>query len=142
VHDSKQADYGSNTDPFANIRSCEAFGIPAWVGAMVGANDNISRLKNVAQGKLLENDPIADAFRDLAVFAIIGWVLWEETRYSGLETKEPQKKKYWNPLSPEPLGWQVAPTVEPRSILEPMSTEMSTENMHKFKVDLSPKSRT
>src|SRR6266487_1952918 len=39
LHDRKQKDYGSNTDPFANVRASQDFGVPAWVGALVRLND-------------------------------------------------------------------------------------------------------
>ena len=37
MHDRKQADYGRTTDPFANVRASEDFGIPGYIGALAGS---------------------------------------------------------------------------------------------------------
>jgi hypothetical protein len=76
----KQQDYGSDTDPFANVRASEEFGVLPWVGALIRANDKVKRLKNAANGRLLVNEPIEDSFRDAAVYFVIAWTLWEEQR--------------------------------------------------------------
>lgn len=84
LHDRKQADYGVVGDPFRNVRNSEDFGIPPWVGAIVRANDKMRRLQTAAQqvvaGKdvSLKNESIIDSFRDLAVYAVIAEVLYEE----------------------------------------------------------------
>ena len=81
MHDRKQLDYGRDDDPFANVRSTEDWGQPAWVGAMIRATDKMRRLQKVAQGGTLSNESAEDSFMDLAVYAIIGLVLYrEETR--------------------------------------------------------------
>lgn len=78
LHDRKQADYGSPSDPFANVRSSEEFGVPAWVGAVIRGNDKMSRIKSfVRRGELL-NESLEDSLRDLAVYAVIALVLYEE----------------------------------------------------------------
>lgn len=78
LHDKKAADYSSGTDPFANVRSSEEFGVPAWVGAMVRGNDKVSRIKSFIRNGTLKNEALEDSLRDLAVYAIIALVLWEE----------------------------------------------------------------
>jgi hypothetical protein len=84
LHDRKQADYGSTGDPFRNVRNSEDFGIPAWVGAIVRANDKMRRLQTASEQVLagqdvsLKNESIIDSFRDLAVYAIIAEVLYRE----------------------------------------------------------------
>jgi len=79
LHDMKQADYGRDSDPFANIRGSEDFGIKPWVGAMVRANDKVRRIQKVACGGELANEGVIDSFNDLAVYAVIARVLWEES---------------------------------------------------------------
>lgn len=79
LHDKKQQDYGSSTDPFKNVRNTEDWGIPAWVGAMMRGNDKIKRLQSYYENGVLANEGARDAFMDLAVYAIIGLVLWEES---------------------------------------------------------------
>lgn len=78
LHDRKQSDYGSGVDPFANVRSTEGFGVPAWVGALIRLNDKITRLQNLHKNGSLNNEAAEDSFRDIAVYAIIGLVLYEE----------------------------------------------------------------
>lgn len=78
LHDRKQADYGTPEDPFANVRSSSDWGMPSWVGAMVRATDKIRRLQTYARfGKLL-CESVRDAFLDLAVYALIALVLFDE----------------------------------------------------------------
>jgi hypothetical protein len=78
LHDKKQTDYGRESDPFANIRGSEDWGVKPWVGAMVRANDKMKRLQKVALGGELSNESIVDSFMDLAVYALIGLLLYEE----------------------------------------------------------------
>jgi hypothetical protein len=78
LHDQKQKDYGRENDPFANVRGTEEWGQPGWVGAMIRATDKMRRLQKVAQGGTLANEGVEDSFMDLAVYAIIGLVLYRE----------------------------------------------------------------
>lgn len=83
LHDLKQEDYGSEHDPFANVRASELFGIPAWVGGLVRANDKMHRLQQFAQRGALANESAEDSLLDLAVYAVIAYILYEEA--SGAE---------------------------------------------------------
>lgn len=78
LHDRKQQDYGKPSDPFANVRASEEWGMPGWVGAMVRATDKVRRLQSYARNGELVNEGVEDAFMDLAVYALIALVLWEE----------------------------------------------------------------
>lgn len=78
LHDKKGQDYGSETDPFQNVRNSVDFGVPAWLGCMIRANDKMKRLQTYAKRGSLANESVEDAFLDLAVYAIIGLVLWNE----------------------------------------------------------------
>lgn len=78
LHDAKQEDYGLDNDPFANVRASTEWGIPAWQGAMIRANDKIRRLQTFARRGTLKNESVVDAFMDLAVYAVIARVLYEE----------------------------------------------------------------
>ena len=80
LHDRKQADYGRGSDPFANVRAAEEWGIPGWAGAMLRASDKVRRLQTLlAKGKL-ENESAEDSLRDIAVYAVIALVLYEQDR--------------------------------------------------------------
>ena len=78
LHDSKQADYGTTSDPFANVRGSSEWGIEPWVGAMVRATDKVRRLQSFLKHGKLRNESVDDSLRDLAVYAIIALVLFEE----------------------------------------------------------------
>lgn len=78
LHDMKQDDYGLDDDPFANVRASSEWGIPPWQGAMIRANDKVRRLQTFARKGELRNESVIDAFMDLAVYAIIARILYEE----------------------------------------------------------------
>ena len=81
LHDKKQKDYGTDEDPFNNIRSsAKEWGIPAWVGAMLRATDKVRRLQKFADKGELANESVIDAFDDLAVYAVIARVMYEEDK--------------------------------------------------------------
>lgn len=86
LHDKKQRDYGTSSDPFANVRASEAFGIPGWLGAVIRGNDKMRRLMTagtqVTSGKevSMSNESIEDSLLDLAVYSIIAFVLLEEEK--------------------------------------------------------------
>jgi hypothetical protein len=74
----KRKDYGTDYDPFANVRASSDWGIPAWIGAMVRATDKVRRLQQYAKKGSLENEGARDSFLDLAVYALIACLLWQE----------------------------------------------------------------
>jgi len=78
THQKKSADYGTNSDFLANVRASENWGIPAWVGTMIRANDKIIRLQSLLVKGKLENESARDSLIDLASYAIIALILMEE----------------------------------------------------------------
>lgn len=96
LHDLKNKDYGRETDPYANVRGSQDWGIAPWVGAMVRATDKVKRLQKVAQGGTLANEGVEDSLLDLAVYTLIALALWREW------TKTPA-----HPLTGEPVAWPV-----------------------------------
>jgi hypothetical protein len=83
LHDRKRLDYGTDADSFANVRASEEFGIPAWLGAILRANDKMSRLKTYANKGTLANEGVEDSLLDLAAYALIALVLFREADGSG-----------------------------------------------------------
>ncbi len=83
LHDRKQRDYGTIKDPFANVRGSEDFGVKPWVGAMIRLNDKVKRLQSHAQGSPLANEGALDSFMDIAVYALIAYVLYEQQEIGG-----------------------------------------------------------
>jgi len=78
LHDTKQRDYGSAGDPFANVRASKKCGVKPWVGALVRLNDKVHRLQEFAKKGVLANESAKDSMLDIAVYALIMHVLYEE----------------------------------------------------------------
>jgi len=79
LHLRKSNDYGSSSDPYANVRlAAELFQLPAWVSALIRANDKIVRLAQFARRGWLANESAEDSLMDLAVYAIIALLLYRE----------------------------------------------------------------
>lgn len=84
LHISKSKDYGSEDDPFANVRMTESFGLPAWIGVAIRMQDKMVRLQNAVQqfmktGEVnMAHDSLLDDFRDLCNYGGIGAVFVEE----------------------------------------------------------------
>lgn len=74
----KNKDYGRTGDPFANVKASGEFGVPPWVGAMIRLNDKVRRLQALANGSPLANEGARDSFMDIAVYALIACVLYED----------------------------------------------------------------
>ena len=78
LHDKKQQDYGSGSDPLANIRGAEDWGVAPWIGAMVRINDKIRRLKTFVRNGTLANEGVVDSLLDIAVYALLAIILFDE----------------------------------------------------------------
>lgn len=78
LHDMKQADYGGEHDPFANVRASDEWGVLPWQGAMIRATDKLRRLQTFARTGRLRNEGVEDSFKDLAVYTLIALVLYQE----------------------------------------------------------------
>lgn len=80
LHDRKQQDYGTDVDPFANVRASEDFGVPAWLGCLIRMNDKVSRLKTFSKNGSLTNEGVEDSLQDLAVYSLIALCLFKEQK--------------------------------------------------------------
>lgn len=78
LHDVKRADYGLKLDPYQNFRSSEKVGITPWLGAFVRLMDKVQRIQKFARDGKLKNESVIDSFNDLAVYAVICRILYEE----------------------------------------------------------------
>lgn len=79
MHDRKQADYGSDDNPFANVvDGANDIGIEPWKGALLRMNDKMKRLNRAARTGTLTNEGVEDSLIDLAVYAMIALVLRRE----------------------------------------------------------------
>lgn len=78
LHTKKGADYGSATDPYANVRASGEFGVAPWIGALIRLNDKITRLKSFIRNGRVENESVVDSIKDVAVYAVIMRILYDE----------------------------------------------------------------
>ena len=80
IHSDKNHDYSTEKDPLSNLRSCEDMGIEAWKGVVVRLTDKMDRLKSYAKkGEYkVKGEGLKDTFSDMAVYAILGIILFEE----------------------------------------------------------------
>lgn len=92
LHADKSSDYGLRTDewaqveindPLFNFRGAELWGVAPWCGAMIRAQDKMSRLQTLAAGSELTNETARDSFLDLASYALIACILFEEEQDNG-----------------------------------------------------------
>jgi hypothetical protein len=81
LHLSKSQDYGSESDPLANIRQgAEFVGIEPWRGCMVRVADKVQRLKTFCKTGRLVHEGVRDTLLDLAAYSLLAIVLFDEGR--------------------------------------------------------------
>ena len=79
LHLSKTQDYGSESDPLANIRQgAEFVGIEPWRGCMVRVADKVQRLKTYCRTGRLVHEGVRDTLLDLAAYSLLAIVLFDE----------------------------------------------------------------
>jgi hypothetical protein len=84
LHESKSADYGSETDPLANIRQgAEFVGIEPWRGCMVRIADKVQRLKTYCRTGRLVHEGVRDTLLDLSAYSLLAIVLFDEGNVNG-----------------------------------------------------------
>ena len=79
LHLSKSQDYGSESDPLANIRQgAEFVGIEPWRGCMVRVADKVQRLRTFCRNGRLVHEGVRDTLLDLAAYSLLAIVLFDE----------------------------------------------------------------
>lgn len=79
LHLSKSQDYGSQSDPLANIRQgAEFVGIEPWRACMVRIADKIQRLRTYCQTGRLVHEGVRDTLLDLSAYSLLAIVLFDE----------------------------------------------------------------
>lgn len=86
VHLTKHQDYDPSGLLFENIRQSKEFGVPGWIGAMVRLNDKIKRIQSFIKHCSLQNEGVKDSLLDIANYAIIALILYEETYHDDTST--------------------------------------------------------
>jgi hypothetical protein len=79
LHTMKQADYGTDHDPYNNLRSGEPYGVPAWLHTHIMCQHKANRVQSFVEKGSLENEHVRDSLIDLAVYAIAAVVLFDES---------------------------------------------------------------
>lgn len=81
IHSKKNRDYAGD-DPLSNLRLCEQFGIPPWLGVLVRMSDKYSRIVQLASGKqpAVKEEKITDTLKDLAVYSLLCVILYKERK--------------------------------------------------------------
>jgi hypothetical protein len=81
LHLSKSQDYGSESDPLANIRQgAEFVGIEPWRGCLVRVADKVQRLKTYCKTGRLVHEGVRDTLLDLSAYSLLAIVLFDEGR--------------------------------------------------------------
>jgi len=84
LHESKSQDYGSETDPLANIRQgAEFVGIEPWRGCMVRIADKVQRLRTYCRTGRLVHEGVRDTLLDLSAYSLLAIVLFDEGNVDG-----------------------------------------------------------
>ena len=79
LHLSKSQDYGSESDPLANIRSGADFvNIEPWRGCLVRVADKVQRLRTYCRTGRLVHEGVRDTLLDLAAYSLLAIVLFDE----------------------------------------------------------------
>lgn len=82
LHLSKSQDYGSESDPLANIRQgAEFVGIEPWRGCMVRVADKVQRLRTYCRTGRLVHEGVRDTLLDLAAYSLLAIVLFDEGQH-------------------------------------------------------------
>jgi hypothetical protein len=82
LSDLKQMDYGSDEDPFANVRAVEEIGIEPWIGVVARMGDKWKRIQRFTRKRKLHNESFEDALKDMAVYSVICLKLYREEAQS------------------------------------------------------------
>jgi len=83
IHSKKSHDYGSNKDPFANLRDSSSINIPPYVGCFIRMMDKVARIKSFIVKGSLQNESFEDALLDLACYSVICNILYKEEKKDG-----------------------------------------------------------
>lgn len=108
THDAKGADYEGDGRPYENLRAVEEWSIDAWKYALLRADEKMRRLKSYAKTGTLKNEGAFDSLLDIAVLAVIGYVLLEEQ----LNSAAPPSPIRPQIAAPEIPTQEIAPSCE------------------------------
>ena len=94
LHYRKSLDYGTENDTYQNFRGAAKCGVPNWVGTFIRLMDKVQRIQKFARSGKLTNEGVIDSFNDLAVYAVICRILFEEiTDVNGADSRKAGRKR-------------------------------------------------
>jgi hypothetical protein len=79
LHDRKNRD-NAGSEYLSNFLMCKKhMGVPAWIGCIIRLSDKMARIMNIARTDEISvgDETITDTLTDLAVYAIITRILYE-----------------------------------------------------------------
>ncbi len=86
LHLKKSADYGSDEDALANVRSAKDVDLPPSIGSWIRAKDKVHRIDRHFRKRRLVNESVQDSLMDLASYCIITLRLLREEEAQGTVT--------------------------------------------------------
>lgn len=87
LHSRKNHDYAGQEDPLKNFKTSVGAGVNPWIGCLIRLGDKFGRLSTFAkQGTLqVKDESVTDTFLDMAVYSLLGLILFEEQSQGGKE---------------------------------------------------------
>lgn len=80
MHIKKSNNYATEEDSLSNLKACQAFGVPAYLGCLIRMSDKWARLQQLAQGKKDQvGESITDTALDLAGYCLLFIILYDES---------------------------------------------------------------
>ena len=79
LHLRKSQDYGTRSDPLANVRNAaDLIGIAPWRAGLVRVAEKVQRIRAFCHNGHLANEGVLDSLMDLAAYSLIVAVLFKE----------------------------------------------------------------
>jgi hypothetical protein len=79
LHLRKSQDYGTRSDPLANVRNAaDLIGIEPWRAGLVRVAEKVQRIRAFCHNGHLANEGVLDSLMDLAAYSLIVAVLFKE----------------------------------------------------------------
>lgn len=84
LHIRKSQDYGTRSDPLANVRNAaDLIGIEPWRAGLVRVAEKVQRIRAFCHNGRLANEGVRDSLIDLAAYSLIVAVLFDEASRGG-----------------------------------------------------------
>lgn len=80
LHDSKNNDYATDTDPLSNFKRSRAFGVPPWKGICIRMSDKWSRIEQLSTGKTAKHESLRDSLIDNAVYSLLAVIALDDEK--------------------------------------------------------------